>query len=59
MGRGYVEGEAKAYLWARYREGGIGAAREAYEGMLGAVGAGRPDEAPVEPDGFEDEDIEF
>lgn len=65
---GYVEAEVKAYLWQQYQLGGIGAARQAHAGMLGAVGAPAPDQqaepAPdeyeaVEPDAYEDEDIEF
>lgn len=59
---GYVEDEVKPYLWERYKAGGIAEARAARDSMLGAAGAqpAEPDGvAPVEPDEYEAEDIEF
>ena len=62
--RGYVEAEVKAYLWQQYQTGGIEAARSAFGGMMGAVGAENPEPAPtesqpLEADDYESEDIEF
>ncbi len=62
--KGYVEAEVKAFLWQRYKAEGLAAARTAYEGMAGAVGA-EPAQAPdgaseaIEPDEYEPTDIEF
>lgn len=61
--QGYKPEEVRPFLWARYQEGGIDGARQAYESMLAAVGAqAQPQqEQAAEPDEIElaDEDIEF
>lgn len=58
--KGYVEAEVKAFLWQRYKADGLPAARTAYEGMAGAIGAepAEPD-GPMDPDEYETTDIEF
>lgn len=53
---GYVEAEAKAYLWERYKAEGITGAQGAYEGMLGAAGA--PMDEPGD-EGLAPDDIDF
>lgn len=62
-GVGYNEAEVKPYLWARFKEGGRKGAEDAFKGMLAAVGADAPEQqegdAPVEPDAYEPDDIEF
>jgi len=47
--RGYAESEVKAFLWARYKEGGMGAAKAACESMLAVVATPAPEEAPAAP----------
>lgn len=56
---GYVEAEAKAYLWQRYKTGGLREAQEAYAGMLAAAGGAQDEPEAVEADEYEDQDIEF
>lgn len=59
---GYVESEVKAFLWQRFKSGGRAEAQQALDGMLAAVGAeAEPAQAEeaIEPDEFEDQDIEF
>lgn len=60
-GRGYVESEVKAFLWERFKADGPDGAEQAYQGMLGAVGAQQQAAGPEpEPeDGLEEYDIEF
>ena len=59
VAQGYKADEVKPFLWARYKEGGMAEARQAYEGMLAAVG--QPREQAVEADEIElaEEEIEF
>ena len=62
-GVGYNEAEVKPYLWARFKEGGRKGAEDAFKGMLAAVGGDAPErqegDAPVEPEAYEPDDIEF
>lgn len=69
VGFGYNEREVKAYLWSRYKEGGIEEAQKAFSAMLAAAGAaedaqqaemaGDAEAEAIEADEFEAEDIEF
>lgn len=53
---GYVEAEAKGYLWSRFKAEGREGAQQAYEGMLGAAGA--PEPAPAD-EALAPDDIDF
>lgn len=59
----YVESEAKAFLWERFKADGRAGAQAALEAMLGAAGAPRPEAAPEEVPEYEGEyapeDIDF
>lgn len=59
----YVESEAKAFLWERFKADGRAGAQAALEAMLGAAGAPRPEAAPDEVPEYEGEyapeDIDF